>query len=208
MEFQQDIKEKSVVAVSNAKALVISTKEDYELGGNHILGLKALEKQIDNWFDPIRLKAHASWKEVVATQKNLKEPSIQARTLISSKMGIWRQEEERKRRAEEERLNKIAEAQAEEERLARALEAEQQGDQEEAEEILEQPVYVPPVVLTKTVPKIKNLVIRKNYSFRIKDQTKIPQTYMKPDEVKIRQLARSLKEDAQLPGVEFYCFES
>lgn len=45
---------------------------------------------------------------------------------------------------------------------------------------------------------------RKYWKFRITDVSKIPSEYMIPDETALGRLARSQKEKASVPGVEFY----
>jgi hypothetical protein len=45
---------------------------------------------------------------------------------------------------------------------------------------------------------------RINWKYRIVDATLIPREYMMPNEVAIGAVARSLKDKANIPGVEFY----
>lgn len=45
---------------------------------------------------------------------------------------------------------------------------------------------------------------RKFWKFKIVDEEKVPREYMAPDEKKLGSLARTEKEKASVPGVEFY----
>lgn len=135
---------------------------------------------------------------------------------------IAEKEEAIRRQAELDLLE--VERKAEENRLmAAAAAAEQAGDTKQAEDlataavevgtamaeeaamIAAEPVYIPPVVIPKTVPKMSGgPVYRTIIKFRIINTSLIPRQYMKPDEVKIGQVVRALKREASIPGIEVY----
>ena len=135
---------------------------------------------------------------------------------------IARKEEEERRRVELERLE--AERKAEEERILQAAQAaELAGETDKAGELLEsavnfgeavkqeaaaiqaEPVYVPPVVIPKSVPKMQGgPVYRTIWKFRIKDVSLIPRQYMIPDEKAIGGVVRSTQGKITIPGIEAY----
>jgi hypothetical protein len=135
---------------------------------------------------------------------------------------IARKEEAERRRIELERLE--AERKIEEARLLAAAEAAQvAGDKQQAEDMVTaaiaatenarqeaaainaEPVYVAPVVIPKTVPKMAGgPVYRTIWKFRIIDAAKIPRQYLIPDDVKIGQIVRALKKESNIPGIEPY----
>ena len=88
--------------------------------------------------------------------------------------------------------------------MQEALEAEAQGETETADAIINEPAYVPPVVVAKTLPKVAGMSIRENWTFRIVNPNLIPREYLKVDEVKIGGVVRSLKEQCRIPGIEVY----
>lgn len=135
---------------------------------------------------------------------------------------IAEKEEAERRRIELERLEAVRKA--EEDRLMEAAAAaEKAGDAKRAEElaaaavditedakqeaavIAAEPVYVPPVVIPKTVPKVSGgPVYRTIIKFRIINESAIPRQYMMPNEVKIGQVVRALKKETNIPGIEIY----
>lgn len=194
----------AVVGEAQAQALVITTNEEYEAAGAFITGLKALEKEIDTIFDPIRVKAHSAWKETVAQQQNAKAPLVKARAIVNPRLADWRNEQERIRKIEEERLQREAEKRAEEERFARAEEAEKAGQKEEAGAILDEPDFVPPVILPKATPKLAGVSFKKNWKYQVLNEMLVPREFLTVDTVKLGQYARSFKAQAKVSGVRFY----
>jgi len=135
---------------------------------------------------------------------------------------IAEKEEAERRQAELDRLEAVRKA--EEDRLMEAAAAaEKAGDAKRAEElaaaavditedakqeaavIAAEPVYVPPVIIPKTVPKMSGgPVYRTITKFRIIKEDAIPRQYMMPNEVKIGQVVRALKHLSNIPGIEVY----
>ena len=135
---------------------------------------------------------------------------------------IAEKEEAARRKAELDRLE--AERKAEEDRLMEAAAAaEKAGNQKQAEElaaaavevgetiaqeaavIAAESVYVPPVVIPKTVPKMAGgPVYRTIWKFRIVNEALIPRQFMMPNEVKIGGVVRSLKKESNISGIEVY----
>jgi hypothetical protein len=70
---------------------------------------------------------------------------------------------------------------------------------------MEEPVYAPPVIVPKTVPKLNGgPVYRTITKFRIINEALIPRQYMMPDLVKIGGVVRALKNQTNVPGIEVY----
>jgi hypothetical protein len=101
---------------------------------------------------------------------------------------------------EEARLAKIA---AEEEAKAKAFAAEQAKQTAAA---------VPTVKVEPNVPKVAGIKGRVNYRFEVVNASLIPRDYMKPDEVRIGELVRRIKdpEKAQqvIPGIRCWTEDS
>lgn len=141
---------------------------------------------------------------------------------------LQRKQEEDRRKAEAEATRKQAEeAEAqrkrdEEARLAQAAEATARGDTKRAEAILNeppppppplQPVAVPPPVAI-AIPKVAGVSFAPAWKARVVDKQALIRAaanspeqyaaYLLVDEKAAGALARSLKGEARLPGVEFY----
>jgi hypothetical protein len=194
---------KALTVSQQADALTISDKPTYERGRELLLTVKDLRKQIADTFKPIIEKAFAAHREAIAQQKKVENPLIRAEELIKARISTFLIEEERLRKLKEARLRKIAEAEAEERRLADALAAEAEGDTEEAQAILdEEPAFIPPPIVARTVETGGGIAMKTNWKFRINDASKIPREFLAPDLVKIGGYVRSMKEAAKIPGVD------
>jgi hypothetical protein len=75
-------------------------------------------------------------------------------------------------------------------------------------DILDEPVYVPPVVVLKSVPKVAGISMTKQWKFRIVDESKIPRQYLCVDEQKIGAVVRAMKAAANIPGIEIFSIDS
>jgi len=92
-----------------------------------------------------------------------------AKAHLNTIMVRWTEDQETKRREEEKRLQAEARKRAEEEALRQALEAEALGEKDEAEAILSEPVYVPPIKVVSEIPKSKGTYVRETWSAEIFD---------------------------------------
>jgi hypothetical protein len=202
---------KAIAALELAKAMMVTNVEEYERGLRFFKDLKAHQKELDITFDASIKKAHEAHKEMVAAKKRHALPIEQAEAIIEQKCGVWKRNEES--RLEKERLEREATArrQAEDDALARAAEAEKAGDKTEAEEIINTPVFVPPVAAKQAAPKIGGVSTTKYYSATVTDlksllkaiiEGKVPMQAVKADDVFLNGQARLVKREGPLyPGV-------
>jgi hypothetical protein len=201
----QDVTEKALTIPERVSVLQITSSETYTLAAQLWQDIRAMRKEVDAAFQPIRERAHAAWKETIAQHKKIDDPLAANERTVKQAMESYDAIQERKRREEEARLREIARKEEEERRLAEAVMAEQEGDQETAEVIMEEPVYVPPVVVPKSVPKVAGgPVFRTIWKARVINENMIPREYMAPDMVKLNKMASAMKGALKIPGVEFY----
>jgi hypothetical protein len=139
---------------AQAKELKVATTEDYIKGGEFWKSIKALRKKVDDTFSPIISAAHAAHKTAVAKKKEVDAPLEEAERRVKRLMADYDAEQERIRREAQRRLEEQARKQAEEQALLDAIAAEEAGEKEEVAAIIEEPVYVAPVVIPKATPKL------------------------------------------------------
>jgi len=208
----QEIQEVTALALTvpdMAKQLkVIANNEDYIKAGNILLTIKDLRKKIETSYKKIKQKMDAAKKAVLDEEREQDKPLAEAEAWIKPLISGYLAEEERKRKAEEDRLREIARKEEEDRQLQAALAAEQSGDKEEAEAIIQETVYVPPVVVPKAVPKVSGVSMTKQWKFRITDPNKIPREYLCVDEQKIGQVVRAMKDQTRIAGIEVYSVDS
>lgn len=195
--------EHAITALDQANALEIVTVADYTAADQLCARLKLLDKEVDEAYDEHISAAFKAHRALVAKKNKYAEPIDQARRIIKGKMVVWSDAEEEKRRAEERRLQEIAQKKAEDEAIQAAQDAQKAGNAAEAEAIMSAPIEAAPVVLPKAAPKIMTS-IRTVWKARIVNSNLIPREYLTPDEMKINGVARATKGTVKIPGVEFY----
>jgi hypothetical protein len=133
-----------------------------------------------------------------------------AKEHLNMVMVRWTEVREAERREEETRLQEAAKRKAEEEALRQALEAEAAGDKQEAEAIIQEPVYVPSIKIVSEVPKSKESHIRTTWSAEGLDlmatikaiaEGKAPLETVKYDQVFLNRQATSYQDKLNIPGV-------
>jgi len=187
-----------------ARALKIVDNDTYALAGNMLVQIKGLRKQINASFDPIINKAYQAHREAVAQKKKVDAPLVEAEGIIKPALRDYDTKQEQIRRQAEQEAHEAAHKAEVDRKIAEAVAMEQQGDNQGAEQVISEPVYIPPIVLQKTVPKVQGVSFTERWTFRVVDADKIPRSYLVPDEVKIGQVVRALKASSNIPGVEAY----
>lgn len=201
----QEIDKKAISAVEEAKEMPVAVRPEYEAAGAFLLVLKGLEKEINETFDPMIKAAYDAHRTIIATRDKHRAPIIEAEKIVKLKMGDFQKLEEKRIQYEEVRLREAAKKAEEEDRLRTAQHLIEEGREEEALMLLEEKVETPPIILPESsAPKIKGIVTREVWKFRITDPTKIPCEYHTIDESKIRQVVKATEGKIQIPGVEIY----
>ena len=203
-ELSQEVKAEMFVTDENIFALKVVDVKSYQKAGEFVTLRKGLKAKIEAFFNPLCDKANKTHKALTEARKAELDKMTPGDQHLNRQMVDYNLAEEKKRKAEEDRLRREAEKKAEEEQLAAALEAEESGDTEEAEEILEEPVFVPPPVVKAIVPKVAGQTMTTTWKWKTKDINKIPRQYLKVDEVAINGVVRSLKSNAKIEGIEVY----
>lgn len=179
------------ISLENARALVVSSNEDFRAADEFQITLQKLEKAIVSDFENPKQKAAEAHRAICAQEKRHLAPVQEARKILKQKMSSWADEQERLRREEEARLQEQARKQEEDRKLAQAALAEKAGDREEAEAIINEPVQAPLIMLPKTTPKTQTIV-RKVFDFQLVDEKSVKRDYLQHDAVKIGKLVRSV----------------
>jgi len=210
----EPVEEKALSIVDQAKAVNVTDSASYTAAGEFWKQIRDMMKEIADTFDPIISRAHAAHKEAVAQKAKYYVPLESAQKSVKQLMSAYDQAQEAIRRAEEARLAEINRKAAEEQALLDAIAAEEEAKRngatkeeaaQEAAAIIDTPVYVPPVVVPKSVPKMQGgPVYRSIWKFRITNPGLIPRQYMTPNEVAIGGVVRSLKGQTSIPGIEVY----
>jgi len=205
------IEKSTLQEVFEAQSLVVSTREDYEIGQIYMGRIKQRIKMLEEERMAQTRPLDESKKRIIDFFRPHLQKLNDAKEHLNRIMVKWTEEQEAKRREEERRLQDEARKRAEEEALQAALEAEADGEKQEAEAIIAEPVYVPPVKVNSYVPKSKESHIRETWSCEVTDlkalvnaiaQDKAPLQAIIPDMTFLNGQARSYKQALNIPGVK------
>ena len=211
--------------VSQANQLTIESAEDYEMACSFLTLIATRKKQVGDTFDPIVQKAHATWQEAIAQRKKFLDPLITAESDVKRKVADWRTEQERIRKAEEDRVAAEAKREAEERALAEAQQLEANGEHELAAIVLEEAANAPaPVVVgMSTIPKQDGIAKKTTWKWRYKGGDQVAAlrmivkaaanderllAYLAFNETAVGATARAHKSMTRIPGIEVFPEES
>jgi hypothetical protein len=210
--------------VRQAHEIVVRNAEDYEMACTFLQLVAQRRKQVEEVFDPIIHKAHEAHKEAVAQKRKFTDPLALADSEVRMRIGTYRSEQERLRRAEELRLAAEAKQQQDEQAIAEAAQLEQAGEHDLAAVRIEEAAQAPaPVVVVESaVPRVADIAARKNWKWRYKvgeeaalralvkaaaaDDRYL--AYLEVRETAVGAAARTQKSLAQIPGIEIYAEDS
>ena len=199
-----ELKAEAVTLRERADKCTITCNGDYLQVADNLKSIKGVTKKAIEFFKPMKQQADAMKKAILERERMVLDPLGYAEARFKAKMKEWDDKREADRRAEEARLQELARRQAEKDAEKLARKAEKAGDTETAEALRSAPVAVSPVVLQKDTPQVAGISYRDNWKFRIVNAALIPREYLIPNEVAIGQVARALKDQTQIPGVEVY----
>ena len=245
-----EVETKALSIVDQARAVVVKDSQTYTAAGMLWKSIGDMIKEVKDTFDPICEAANRAHKEATGKRAKFLDPLTAAQRSVKQIMSAYDAEQERIRKAEEERLAAIARAEeearrkaeqerleaerkAEEDRLlAEAVAAEARGDKETAEAltaaaeesneqikevaaaIAQEPIYVPPVVVPKTTPKMAGgPVYREVWSADVVDikalcmavaTGKASTECVSGNMVALNRMAVALKGTMNIPGVRAY----
>jgi len=71
---EQELKTEIVRADEQVRAIVVKTKDDFEIASAYILSLKDLRKKVIVYWKDMKGKTHQAWKAVCDSEKNMLDP--------------------------------------------------------------------------------------------------------------------------------------
>jgi hypothetical protein len=202
-----EVKQEVVNIEAQAHAVAQAIHDDVTLkaAADFLFAIKRGRKRVEDFIGPMVKKAHAAWKEAVAKEKELDEPLEKAeRLIIKPAMARYQTEMERKRQQEAERLAAIEREKEEKARIERAAEIEKAGDKEAAEQVMNTPTPIAPIIQPAS-PKIAGISYREKWTFIITNPALIPREYLMADERKIGGIVSAMKSETNIPGVVVSC---
>jgi hypothetical protein len=209
-----DIQEKTRALVAGAEQYAVITSENYEAANAHFRSIALHIKGTKEHFAEIKQKADKIHKGIVAAEKEILEGAVDGSAKLSATILHQEQEWEKERKRREAELAEQLRKQEEERILAEAQEAQDAGLHDAAQEIIDQPV-IAPIVMIPSTPKVAGVGTQRRWVARLTDKTalikavaagKIPDIALDVNMPFFNRQATSYKERieafaAQYPGV-------
>lgn len=205
----EGLDEKLPLTVQWARSLRITTPEECQDVIERLKTIKAMSRQVADYFSPMKKSADATKRAILEAEKKLAQPLADAEAAAKLAVLKYQTEEENKRQAETRRLQAEADERARRERERLQKQAEKLKTPELREERLAAAAQVTaPVVIVSPPAKVNGVVTRKTWQFKIEDESKLPREFLTPDTKKLDKYVKAMGSGAVVPGVRFYQEES
>ncbi len=209
---QEQNMKSSVSAVElKAKSVVVKSQDDYEKAAEFVKEIKRVSASVTEFFAPIKTAANQAHKAVCNREKEMLTPLVNAEKEIKKTMGDYILEQERLKRAEEERLRKLAQEEANR-KLQEAMTLEEKGDKQAAEESLAEADFMENaannVVVTAPKTSAEGVSYTSSWEVEAIDNSKVPVYHngvcLRPvDEKAVLSAIKAAKGQIEIPGVKF-----
>ena len=204
-----------VPIIEKANAIMLQGSGDYREAAEFLKRVKETQKNIKDFFGPLKKKAHEAWKTICDREKSLVDPLNKAEQVTKTKMLNYQRAEEEKRLAEERKLQAEAEAKAQREREKLIKQAEKLKTPELREQRLAEAeeIEAPVVKIEKEAPKVEGISTRKIWKAEVVNKVALIKAslenpmlipFITVDQSALNKYAASTKGEIEIPGVLFY----
>jgi hypothetical protein len=205
IELNAEIQGRIDAAAAWVNGLTVTNDEERETVINGLRGIKQQKNKVVAWFKPSREAAHTAWKAIVAQVKEVTDHLDKIERRAKMAILVYDEKVEADRKAEQARLQAVADKKARQEADRLRKEAEKLKTPELKEERIEQAEQVvAPVVQVAAPVKSKGVATRKTWKARIVNADEVPREYMTVNEKALNALAKATKGQIKVAGVEFF----
>lgn len=189
----------------------VSNDSEYLYAAEILKEIKETQKKVTEYWEPLRKTAKVAYDRVLSRKKEMLDPLNAAEDILKSKMDDYYTEQERKRKAQEEALRKLAEAELEK-KLNEATAAEASGDAETAQNAMAEAEVMADVSVSGGINapslKVKGVTRSKTWKIVGVDASRVPVELngmiIRPvDEKAILRIIKASKGTVQIPGVVY-----
>ena len=197
----QELAASSQSLVIDARSLVIQSPEAYEFAAAKLQEVKGRRKTLEDLRKSMTRPLDDAKARIMALFREPGDRLEQAEAALKRALVVFSDEQERKRRAEQARLDELA--RKERERLQRQADAAAAKGREERAAVLESTAAAVVAPVAQTVaPKVAGLSFRSVWQFEVVDPAAVPREYLMVDEAKIRKVVAALKGDTVIAGIK------
>ncbi len=196
---------------AKCSGILITNQDDLTEANSLLKGIKGLRLQVDKEFDPGIQEAFAHHRTLVAQKRKWTDPLDQAEKALKPKITSYlleqdrlAQEAARRDREARDKMQQVADKASDV-----AYDKIKAGDLDEADEVVaEAQTKIDQIQAARPAPVVKAVAsgtsIRHNWKHRVVDASLVPREYLIVDEQALAAVARIRKDQAKVPGVEFY----
>jgi hypothetical protein len=210
VESVEVVKQEIAPVVAQANQVVISDAASNETAIAFLKSIKAAQKKVSDFFEPLKSAAHKAWKQTTESEAQLLDPLKLAEKSIKDKSMTWQRQQEEARQAEQRRLQAIADeaARRERERLEKEAAKLKTPELKAARLAQAEAVTTPVVEVAKTVGSTSGTSIKKLWKARVVNADAVPREWLMVNETALAVFAKSTKGSVKVAGVEFYAEDS
>ena len=189
--------------LAEAKALTVESAEDLATATELLNDITRRQKEVDAERVTVNQPHLDAGRRVDDAFRGPQQDLDLAKTVTKNQIRVYQDRLERERRAEEQRLRELAEKERRElEALSQV--AEEEGLEETAEELRREADSIAAPIVPSRVQRTEGLAMREEWRFEIVDASKLPRQFLIPNEQAIRAHVKSMKGQAQIPGVRIW----
>lgn len=208
---EQELGSEATAIVQVANSTVIASQQDYEKAAGILKDVKRIQKQVKEYWEPLRVSAKKAYDGVLEKKKQMTEPLDKAERILKGLMSTYTIEQEKKRKAREEAMRRAAQMEADR-MMEEAIAAEAAGDTAGAAAAMEEAEVMDEVAatgkVTTSAPKAAGVSTSKAWKIVSIDPDKVPvkvgAVEIRPvDQAAVMRLIREAKGDIEIPGIKF-----
>jgi len=197
----KELKNQIVTFQQNVAELVIQDDDTYLQATESMTKAKQYKLEVIAHYKPMKVATQTALDVVKQEEKSFLEPLKTAYEKVCRMVADYNQKKEDEAEEKRKEIAKKLQAEKEAEVIDQASKMADEGRHEEADELLDEPVFVAPPVV-KAAPKAAGISFRNDWKFEIENKKKIPLHLMMPNEKLIGQLVRAQKADFNEPGIK------
>lgn len=167
MENQELIEKEASSVVEQAKSVVVTTQEELQKATEFTKNVKQAIKKVEEFFEPMKTQAHATWKGICDKQNEIIKPLKEAEIELKKTMTNFMDKLEKERIDRENALRK----QQEEDRKKALENASTESD---INDVIQQETIDNSIVVEAEKPKVEGMSTVKEYKITVLDDSKVP----------------------------------
>jgi hypothetical protein len=208
---EQELGSAATAIVQVANSTVIASQKDYEEAAGILKDVKRIQKQVKEYWEPLRVSTRKAYDGVLEKKKQMIDPLNEAESILKGLMSSYTVEQERKR-AEREAAMRAAARREAERIMEQATAAEEAGDAAGAEAAMEEAMVMDEAAaagrIMASAPKAAGVSTSKTWKIVSIDPDKVPvkvgAVEIRPvDQAAVMRLTRESKGNIEIPGVKF-----